>query len=167
MSACQTPPPRALQTVEKVDVPRFMGDWYVIACIPTFIERQAYNAVESYELAPDGRVRTVFTFRKGAFDGPEKRYSPVGTVLDASGAVWGMQFIWPIKSDYRVTYLTADYTQTIISRQKRDYVWIMARTPMISDADYRRDVELVGAQGYDIAALRKVPQQPLSQRPAR
>ena len=34
-------------TVPHVDLPRFMGDWYVIANIPTFVERDAYNAVES------------------------------------------------------------------------------------------------------------------------
>ena len=167
MVACETPPTRPLQTVERVDVPRFMGDWYVIACIPTFIERHAYNAVESYELMSDGRVQTTFTFRNGGFDGPEKRYKPVGFVQPSgNGAIWGMQFIWPIKSDYRVTFLTPDYSQTIISRVKRDYVWIMARTPSISAGDYARDVDLVRQQGYDIGALRQVPQQPLGQRSA-
>ncbi|MBC7962021.1 MAG: lipocalin family protein, partial [Steroidobacteraceae bacterium] len=41
-----------LKTVEKVDIVRFMGPWYVIACIPTFIETEAYNGVETYRLEP-------------------------------------------------------------------------------------------------------------------
>ena len=70
-----------------------------------------------------------------------------------------MQFIWPIKTDYRITYLAPDYSQTIISRKQRDYVWIMARTPSIPDADYQRLANLVRDQGYDITCLQKVPQQ--------
>src|SRR5690348_16015085 len=78
VAACQSKPP--LRTVEKVDIPRFMGDWYVIANIPTFIEKNAYNAVESYALENDGRIRTTFTFKSGGFDGPQKRYNPTGFV---------------------------------------------------------------------------------------
>jgi apolipoprotein D and lipocalin family protein len=149
-----------LQTVPAVDIPRFMGEWYVIACIPTRIERHAYRAVESYRLLPDGRIDTVFTFHEGAFDGPLKRYNPTGFVKQGSaGAVWGMRFIWPIKADYRILYLDADYTQTVIGRQKRDYAWMMSRSPTLSEADYARLVELLKAQGYRTDGLRRVPQQ--------
>ena len=51
---CQTMKP--IQTVGSVDLKRFMGDWYVIASIPTFIETDAYNAVESYKTAADGTI---------------------------------------------------------------------------------------------------------------
>jgi apolipoprotein D and lipocalin family protein len=151
-------PPIAL--VPKVDLPRFMGSWYVIANIPTFIEKGAHNAVETYRLAEDGTIETTFTFRADRYDGPEKRYNPRGFVVDrASNAVWGMQFIWPIKADFRIVYLTPDYTQTVIGREARDYVWIMARTPQIPDADYERIVRFLTDQGYDVSKLQKVPQQ--------
>jgi lipocalin len=45
--------------------------------------------------------------------------------------VWGMQFVWPFKGDFRIVVLNADYTHTVIGREKRDYVWIMARQPTI------------------------------------
>ena len=68
-----------------------------------------------------------------------------------------MQFIWPIKADYRITYLDDSYTQTIIAREKRDYVWIMARQPEISLIDYERLVNLVESLGYEKSKIRKVP----------
>ena len=37
-----------IPVVAHVDLERFMGDWYVIANIPTFVEKGAHNAVESY-----------------------------------------------------------------------------------------------------------------------
>jgi len=148
----------SLEPVESVDLERFMGDWYVIASIPTAIEKKAYNAVESYELNEDGAISTTFTFRKGGFDGPQKTYTPTGFVKDESNAVWAMQFVWPIKADYRIIYLNDDYSQTVIGRNKRDFVWIMARTPVIPEADYQRLVGLVDSVGYDVAALKEVPQ---------
>jgi apolipoprotein D and lipocalin family protein len=171
--ACSSVPKPPLTTVAHVDLERFMGDWYVIACIPTWIERDAWNALESYRLDPDGTIATTFTFRKGGFHGPEGRYTPRGYVFDrASNAVWGMQFVWPIKADYRIVYLSEDYGQTVVAREDRDYVWIMARTPEISAEDYSRLTAFVTQLGYDATKLRKVPQrwgeQPAaSQGPAR
>jgi len=158
ISACATGPP--IDTVDSVNIERFMGDWYVIANIPHAIEKEAYNAIESYRLAEDGTIETTFTFNKGGFDGPLKTYKPRGFIQDKdSNAVWGMQFFWPIKAEYRIIYLTEDYTQTVIGRTKRDYVWIMARKPSIPDDDYNRILDFIKAQGYDLSKLQKVPQQ--------
>ena len=78
LSGCQSVQHPPLTQVPKVDLPRFMGDWYVIASIPTFIEEDAYNAVESYRLASDGTIETTFTFRDGSFDGEPTTYTPRG-----------------------------------------------------------------------------------------
>ncbi|HEX9185171.1 MAG TPA: lipocalin family protein, partial [Burkholderiales bacterium] len=122
LAACQSTPRAPLPTVPRVELERFMGSWYVIANIPTFLEKGAHNAVESYRLDGDGTIATTFTFRAGAFDGPEKRYTPRGYVLEReSNAVWGMQFVWPMKADYRIVYLAGDYSRTVICREKRDH----------------------------------------------
>jgi apolipoprotein D and lipocalin family protein len=156
---CQAMKP--IHTVESVDLKRFMGDWYVIAAIPTFIETDAYNAVESYQLAADGTIATTFRFNKGSLEGPLKTYSPRGFVEDQqSNAVWGMQFIWPFKAEYRIIYLSDDYEQTIIGRTKRDYVWIMARKPSIPEEDYKRLVAFLEEQGYGPEKIRRVPHGP-------
>jgi apolipoprotein D and lipocalin family protein len=157
MTGCQSPTP--IRTAESVDLDRFMGDWYVIACIPTFIETEAYNAVESYARGEGNRIDTTFVFNKGGFDGPRKEYNPTGFVSAESNAVWGMRFIWPIKAEYRIVYLDDDYTRTIIGRSKRDYVWIMARTPDIPDDDYQQLLDILAEEGYDLQQLRKVPHQ--------
>ena len=69
-----------------------------------------------------------------------------------------MQFIWPFKADYRVIYLNENYTQTVIGRNKRDYVWIMARTASIPESDYAAIVNLIASHGYDTEKIRLVPQ---------
>jgi len=158
ITACSTALP-PLTTVTSVDLNRFMGPWYVIACIPTAFETDVYNGVETYRRDPDGSIDTVFTFNKGAFDGPPKRYNPRGFVVDTTtNATWGMQFLWPFKAEYLITYLKEDYSQTIISRNRRDYAWIMARTPQMAEPDYQHLVQELKRQGYDTGKLYKVPQ---------
>ena len=162
LSACGVSPEKVtVPVVEKVDLQRFMGPWYVIGVIPTFIEKDIYNAIETYELAPDGTIKTTFTFNKGAFDGEAKVMNPKGFVIPGTNnAIWGMQFIWPIKAEYVISHVDADYTETIIARSARDYVWIMARTPTIDDARYAALVKKVADMGYDLSKLVKVPQTP-------
>jgi len=159
LGACRsTQPP--LTTEPSVDLRKFMGDWYVIANIPTSIERDAHNAIESYRIDGDGSIATTFTFRADAFDGKLERHCPRGFVRDdGSNAIWGMQFIWPIKADYRIVHVSPDYQRTVIGREKRDYVWIMARTPQITAADFADLRARVEREGYDMSKLATVPQQ--------
>ncbi len=148
-----------IKPVPKVELPRFMGSWYVSASIPSFLEKHAYNAVETYTLQPDGRIGTVFHYRNKAFTNPLKTIHSTGYVTPGThDAGWGVQLVWPIKAQYGVAYLDDNYSETIIARDKRDYVWIMARTPTIPHADYDALVARVKAMGYSLDGLRKVPQ---------
>ena len=159
MTSCQsTSGFSTIRTATLVDLEKFSGQWYVIANIPTYNKKDAYNSVESYAVAPDGKIATTFTFNKGGFDGAKKVYSPTASVRDGTGnAIWGMQFVWPFKAEYRIIYIDPDYEFTIIGRSKRDYVWLMAREASIADADYQRLISIIQEQGYDLDNLRKVP----------
>ena len=158
LSACASTPP-TIPPVANVDLQRFMGDWYVIAHIPSMPEREAFNAIESYQLDDEGRIRTTFQFRKGSFEAPLKTMEPLGRVVPGTdNAVWEMQFVWPIKAEYLIAHVDPAYSETIIARSRRDYVWIMARTPQIAAADFARLERKVADLGYDTSRLERVPQ---------
>ena len=160
ITGCEDDGGEPMDTVSYVDLKRFMGDWYVVANIPTFVEKGAHNPVERYKLNPDGTIATTFTFNKDAFDGPLKTFHPKGFVLDKeTNARWGMQFIWPFKGDFRIIYLDDDYQTTVIGRAKRDYVWVMSRTPELSDAELDKMRAFVESVGYDPSKLERVPQE--------
>jgi apolipoprotein D and lipocalin family protein len=157
--SCASMSKEPIKSLPTVDVPRFMGDWYVIASIPTFIEKGAHNSIESYRLNPDGTIATTFTFHKNDFDGPLKTMKPRGWIQDTTtNARWGMRFVWPFKAEYLIAYRNESYTETIIARSARDYVWIMSRKPEIPDSDYQRLLAKVGQLGYDTSKVNRVPQ---------
>jgi apolipoprotein D and lipocalin family protein len=142
-----------------IDLKKFMGDWYVIAHIPTFIEKKAFNAVESYQLTDDGTIKTTFVFNKGSLDGPVKTYHPKGWVQNHDTRTeWRMQFVWPFKAAYLITRFDEEEGITIVGVPDRKYAWIMARTKTISEARYAELVKELERSGHDISKLRRVPQ---------
>ncbi|MEM9381966.1 MAG: lipocalin family protein [Planctomycetota bacterium] len=157
--ACSSRSP--LPTASRVEIDRFMGNWYVQGHVPASSEKNAHNAVESYAQDDRGRILTTYAFRDGGFDGDVEVMEPTGFVADDdSNAEWGMKFFrWlPIRMEYLVAYVDDDYSETIVGRTKRDYAWIMTREPEISDARYERLVQRVVELGYAREAIRRVPQ---------
>lgn len=152
----ESPVPLAKQ----VELKRFMGDWYVIGIVPNFIEKKAYNSIESYKLNEDGTIATTFRYRKGGFNGPLKTMTPHGFVVpDSNNALWAMQVFWPIKGEYRIAHVEPDYSVTIIGRSALDYVWLLSRTAEMSDAAFEKYRTQIGSWGYDATQFVRVPQQ--------
>lgn len=160
LAGCETAGKRPpLKLVEKVDIPRFMGKWYVIANIPTFIEADAHNATESYDLEKDGSIAITFRFNKDSVDGPVAEYHPKAFVYDKkSNAEWRVQFLWPFLADYLVIDLADDYSFTVIGVPSRNYLWIMARSSKMDPKVYQNVIDRIAAQGYDVSRIKKVPQ---------
>ncbi|KZY37314.1 hypothetical protein A3730_27540, partial [Alcanivorax sp. HI0044] len=153
LNACQTTPTAPIEVADPFDLDRFMGQWYVIANIPTFPEKGAHNATETYRRAGPNEIATTFTFRKDGADGELKTLTPTGFVSDENPAIWGMRFLWPFKADFRVLYVSPDYQTTIVGRQKRDYLWIMARSPELHAKTYEHLLGIDRERGYSLDKL--------------
>jgi len=158
LNACQITPIDPIEVASPLDLDRFMGQWYVIANIPTFPEKGAYNAIETYRRAGPNEIATTFTFRKDGPDGELKTMTATGFVSDKNPAIWKMRFLWPFKADFRVLYVSPDYQTTIVGRQKRDYLWIMARSPQLDASVYQHLLDTAKDRGYSLEKLQKVPQ---------
>ncbi|MEP7247761.1 MAG: lipocalin family protein [Gammaproteobacteria bacterium] len=149
-----------LKTVQHVDLPRFMGDWYVIANIPYFAEKNCFDSIESYALRPDGDIDNWFTCRKKSFDAPlERQANALAKVTDkASNAVWSVRFLKVISVKYLVLDLDPEYQWVIVGHPSRRYGWIMARSKTMSEPIYQILLKKLADQGYDTAKFEKVPQ---------
>ena len=165
LTGCSTANQDMLKATDKpIDLDSFMGDWYVIGSIPIDLffasEAGAHNAVESYALNEDGSIDTRYRFRKDGFDGELKQFNPTGFVYNTeTNTEWRMQFVWPFKSAYLIVHVDDDYQETIIGVPDRSYIWIMSRTPDVSDADYDRLVQMAADVGYDTDKIVRIPHQ--------
>ena len=163
LNACAThrvPPLEAMD--RKVDLERFMGDWYVVAFIPIdfpfFSEAGAHDAVESYALDEEGRIDVTYRFRDGSFDAEPTVMTQRGRVYDEErGTEWRVQPLWPFWSAYLIAWLDDGYERAIVGVPSRKYVWVLSRTAPLGEPDLAELTERVGDLGYDPAQLRRVP----------
>lgn len=148
-----------LRTVPTVDLPRFMGDWRVIANIPYFAERGNVDSIESYQLRPDGQIANGFAFRKETFDAPQKKMAFTAEVKNKeTNAEWRVKFLPFVKVAYLVIDLDPEYQWTVIGHPSRKYGWIMAREKTMPDSTYAAILKRLETQGYDPKKFAKVPQ---------
>ncbi|MGC9452707.1 MAG: lipocalin family protein [Oceanipulchritudo sp.] len=147
-----------LPAVNQVDINRFMGTWYVVASVPTVLDKEAYNAVEMYERAPRG-IRITYQFNAGAYDGPVKTYTS-RAMIDNPGinSDWDVTWVWPFKADYRIIYLEPDYSIVVVGHPNRKNLWIMSRQKRIPDTKYSDLILFLQNMGYDVGKIRLVPQ---------
>ncbi len=140
-----------------VDVDRFMGTWYVHGYTPTFLDRDAFGATETYEMGEDGKIRTTYRFRKGGPEGKIKTMRPTGWVHDEeTGAEWRMRFFGVFTAPYYILYVSDDYRETVIGHPGRELAWIMTRAPRISDEAYQRLRLELARREYALDELERV-----------
>lgn len=144
--------------VQNVDLQRYMGPWFVVGAIGLGLEKGAHNAVETYTLNPDGSIATVFQFRKDRFDGEvETKVTKAWVEKGTGNAEWRVRTIWPLKHQYLISHLEPDYSAAIIARERRDYVWILARDPKMNEPQFTAYVKKIQAMGYDMSKFSRYP----------
>ena len=143
-----------LQTVEHVEVERYLGIWYEIANFPQSFQRGCTATTASYALREDGDIDVVNRCRKNSPDGPEKIAQGRARVVDRStNAKLEVSFFRPFWGDYWIIDLGASYEYAVVGHPGRDYLWILSRTPTMDDRTYETIVERLKAQGYETSRL--------------
>lgn len=148
-----------LKTVSHVDLPRFMGDWYVFAHIPYSLEKGKVGTLDRYALRADGRIDNSFLFRRGSLDAPLEEWKGVAWVKNPqTNAEWRVQFVWPFRVPFLVVDLDPAYQWAAIGYPKRKLGWVLSRKPALKESVYVGILERLKAQGYDVSRFVKVPQ---------
>jgi apolipoprotein D and lipocalin family protein len=144
---------------QSVDIPRFMGRWWVIANIPYFAERNKVATADEYELLKDGRIKNVYVYRE-AFGKPEKRMNGKAKVSDGSnGTKWKVKFFGGlVNADFEILEVSEDYSWALIGHPKREMGWVFSRNQAMDDATYQQLLERMKTHGYDTSKFMRVPQ---------
>ena len=149
-----------MNTVESVDIDRFMGKWYVLAGRFTFTEVEVHNGQESYTWNSEKqRIDVNFTYNQSGFDGPLLSIPQKAWIYDEkTKAHWKVSPFWPLKFNYLIVELDQDYKWTAIGVPDQKYLWIMARDWKNPTATIKIATERLRKKGYDVENLVLVPQ---------
>ncbi len=144
-----------------VDLPRYMGRWYVIASMPMLNERDYVGSYAVWTLRADGHIEDVVVGRKHGFDQPEIRSAFMATPeRGARNSVWKVRPLWPFEVVVLTVYVDPDYEYTVRATPDKDSGWILSRHPHVSEDVYRSLLTKLDAMGFDTTRFRRVPQFP-------
>lgn len=144
-----------LQTVTTVDLGRYVGRWYEIASFPQRFQKGCTATTADYEVREDGEIDVVNRCRKGSLEGPESSAVGRARVTDkTTNAKLEVSFFWPFWGDYWIIQLAPDYSYAVVGAPGRDYLWILSRTPKMTDSVYGEIVVRLKAQGYETRSNR-------------
>jgi apolipoprotein D and lipocalin family protein len=151
---------KPLATIPTLDVKRYMGTWYEIAKFPNSFQKKCIGfTTATYSVREDGRVDVVNRCRQadGSTDSAEgvarQPGGPNSPKLEVRFAPAIFSFVPMIWGDYWVIDLDPDYQLAAVSEPKREYLWILSRTPKVDPAVYDALLGRLRAQGLDMNRL--------------
>ena len=152
-------------TIASLDVPRYMGTWYEIAKFPNrFQAKCTANTRAQYLAQTDGSVQVLNSctttdgstidalgkaIQVGAATSPKLQVRFAPAWLSWLPMVWG---------DYWVIDLDAEYQLAAVSDAKREYLWVLSRTPQVNAQAYDALLEGLKAKHFDVQKLELTPQ---------
>ena len=133
------------EPVKSFDLNRYLGKWYEIARFDHIFERGMDHNEALYTLCDDG---TVSVKNSAIKNGEPKRVTGIVKMTNTPSLL-RVSFFRPFYADYRVLYIDADYQYALVGSKSANYLWILSRSPEISDAV--KDTLLTEAvcRGYD------------------
>jgi len=159
-----------LQPIAALTVPRYMGVWYEIARFPNDFQKKCIgDTTATYSLQEDGRVKVVNRCRiaEGKTDVADGMARQLGGAtspkLKVRFAPAILSFIPMVWGDYWVIDLDDKYQLSAVSEPKREFLWILSRTPQVDPAEYEALLTRLTAQGLDVSKLVRTPQTQLQQ----
>ncbi len=145
--------------VEHLDIEKYLGTWYEIARYDNRFEKGLVGVTANYSMRDDGKIKVVNSGYKCSLDGEFSEAIGKAKIPNKNvPSKLKVSFFWIFYSDYFVMELDKDYQWSIVGSSSDKYLWILSRTPQISEELYNELVDKIKKRGYDIAKLVKVEQ---------
>jgi apolipoprotein D and lipocalin family protein len=148
----------AQKPVTSVNVEKYSGKWYVVACIPTRFDKNWEYITESYNLNKKGHIGIYTTYKIDHHPQEKSLRSKGFPVKGSNNTHWKVQFVWPFKADYLIEELAEDYSYVVVGHPKKKFLYIMNRTGRVNHIQYEEILDRAVKRGYNLAELRKIEQ---------
>ncbi|SET68107.1 apolipoprotein D and lipocalin family protein [Pseudomonas graminis] len=150
----------APKTVDHVDLKRYQGTWYEVARLPMFFQRNCAQSEAHYTLKDDGNIAVTNRCRtiEGKWEEASGTASP--QIQGKTDKLWVVFDNWfsnlfpgVAKGDYWVLYVSPDYKVALVGSPSRKFLWLLSRTPQVSDSVRNDMLMRAQQQGYDTTKL--------------
>lgn len=153
------------EAVTNFELQNYLGTWYEVARMDHSFERGMSHVTANYSLGEDGRVEVL---NKGYVKEKSKWKEANGHAkfkgLETTGA-FKVTFFWPFYGGYHIVQLAEDYSYALVAGDSEKYLWILSRTPQISEEIWQQLIEKASSLGYATQDLIIVDHEPLADNP--
>lgn len=145
-------------TVRNLDIQRYLGTWYEIGRYQHSFEKDLVGVTATYTLRENGKIEVLNQGYYKELDGKLKVANGKAKLTSQPGKLRVSFFLF-FYADYNVLELDQEgYQWALIGSSTPNYLWILARTPSISDKLYQEILRIAEKRGYDLQKIYKVPQ---------
>lgn len=150
---------QTLQTVPEVNLEQYAGKWYEIASYPLRFQKGCHCTTATYTLSEKGYVIVENRCNRDSVNGKASYIKGKAFVVKNTGnAKLKVQFFWPFRGDYWIIDLAEDYRYAVVSGPGRTSLWILSRSPQMSEETYAQISQRLEAKGFDLTKLKLTPQ---------
>ncbi|WP_438950391.1 lipocalin family protein [Psychrobacter submarinus] len=151
-------------TVDSVDLDKYAGTWYEIGRLPMYFQRNcASDVTANYTEKADGSG-IIVTNKCLDKDGSQIVAEGLAKPADATGSKLKVTFLptwirWlPIgRADYWVLARDTDYQTALVGTPDKDYLWLLARSPNVTQQTYAKYRQIAQDQGYNLKEFTLTP----------
>ena len=144
-----------LQTVPSVDLKKYAGRWYEIASFPQRFQKGCHCTTAEYTPTDKGYIIVENRCNRDSVQGKQSYIKGKAFVVpNAGNARLKVQFFWPFRAKYWIIDLADDYSYAVVSHPNRKYLWILSRTPQLSDAVYNGILTRLKEKGFDLSKIK-------------
>lgn len=153
LTAC-TGIPKGVEPVNGFEIDRYLGKWYEIARLDHSFERGLSSVGAEYSLREDGHVKVInrgYSIEKDQWKVAEGKAK---FVKDSDTAQLKVSFFGPFYGSYVVFGLDKqDYQYSFVAGPNHNYLWLLARTPQVSDEVIASFIAEASQRGFNTDAL--------------
>ena len=159
-SAFGQPSDVPVKTIPSLDVQRYLGTWYEIAKYPNWFQKKCVgNTKAVYSARADGTLKVLNSCKTadGEISEAEGTARQIGSKdspkLEVRFAPAWLSFIPMVWGDYWVIDLDPQYQVAVVSDPRREYLWVLSRSPQLDKKVYEDTLQRIQAQQFDVRKL--------------
>lgn len=150
-----------IETVENLNIGKYLGVWHQIALIPNYFQKDCVDDTQAeYEVLSDDSItilnsclsldgERLLAAGTGRATGEPRNFARLKVSFAPKWLAW-IPFVW---GDYWILSIDDEYNSVLIGSPNRRYLWILSRQKFIQKEIFADFLEKAKTIGFDTSLL--------------
>jgi apolipoprotein D and lipocalin family protein len=145
--------PDGIEPIDDFELNRYLGKWYEVARLDHSFERGLEAVTADYSLREDGGIRVINSGRNTETQLNQEAEGRAYFVEEPNIGHLKVSFFGPFFGSYVIFELDEDYQTAFIAGNTTNYLWLLARTPKVSQELIDEFIASADQLGFDTRQL--------------